>query len=114
MLNIYDSKKEMQKVFMVTFICMVVFAIIWFSGCLDQVMAFSGNSGDANKALQDVFDALKNAVQGVWGKIFSIGLIAVAVLTFTRGGILFGFLMVFLAVVVPMIPKIIEGMGFTF
>ena len=114
MLNVYDSRKEMQKVFMITFICMVVFTIIMFSGCLDQVMAFTGSSGDANNALQGVFDALQNAVKGVWGKIFSIGLIAVAILTFTRGGILFGFLMVFLGVVVPMIPKIIEGMGLTF
>jgi hypothetical protein len=71
-------------------------------------------TGKANEALQGVFDTLTAAISGTWGKIFSIGLIAVAIMVFTRGGILFGFLMIFLGIIVPMIPSIIGSMGITF
>jgi hypothetical protein len=117
-MNLVKSKStdfvDMKAVYLVTFICLAVFAFILFSGCMDSLFAFSGSSGEANDALKDVFKTLEDAVKGTWGKIFAVGMVAFAIMVFTKGGILFGFLLVFLAVVVHMIPDIIGGMGMTF
>jgi type IV secretory pathway VirB2 component (pilin) len=105
---------DMRSVYLITFICLAVFAFILFSGCMDSLFAFSGTSGSANKALDEVFTTLEQAIKGTWGKIFAVGLVAFAIMIFTKGGILFGFLLVFLAVIINMIPTIIGNMGMTF
>lgn len=113
--NSTDSKVvDMKSVYLVSFICLAVFGFILFSGCMDSLFAFSGESGEANEALGDVFETLQQAVEGTWGKIFAIGMVAFAIMIFTKGGILFGFLLVFLAVIIHMIPDIIENMGMLF